>query len=124
MVTPAAILRAQAAVLAERTKGILEAAVETSSVGDEFYHRFVIKAPALGNYRYELFQVHHPATLYPVVINKDATRRPGGSSLAVVPIEGSDELRDEQTLRSWLRSVFASEASKRIIANLYAQASQ
>ncbi len=125
MVTPAAILRAQAAVLAERTKGILEAAVETWSVGDEFYHRFVIKVPALGDYRYELFQVHHSVPLYPVVVDDDPGVRLARNLSALDDAVGRDRLlRDEDALRSWLRGVFASEATKRIIANLYAQASQ
>jgi hypothetical protein len=32
-------------------------------------------------------------------------------------------LPNEEELRAWLRRTFASEATKRIIANLYAQAS-
>ena len=122
IVTPAAILRAQAALLAEKTKGMLEAAVETSSVGNEIYHRFVIKVPALGNYRYVLFKVHHPMELYPVVVDKDATRSRLMPFAPPIPIEDM-RLKDEEALRLWLRGVFASNATKRIIANLYAQAS-
>jgi hypothetical protein len=117
IVTPAAILRAQAALLGEKTKGVLEAVVETSSVGDQIRHQFVIKVPALGYYRYVLFVVRHPIDLYPVVIDEDAARLPG-----IIPIEGM-RLQDEDALRAWLRRVFASDATKRIIANLYAQAS-
>ncbi len=119
VVTPAAILRSQAAFLGEKTRGILEAVVETSSVGNEIFHRFVIKVPALGNYRYALFSVHHPVELYPVLVSEDATRSSGSG---IIPIEGM-RLPDEEALRTWLRGVFASEATKRIIASLYAQAS-
>jgi hypothetical protein len=55
--------------------------------------------------------------LYPVLANEDET----GSS-GIIPIEGM-RLLDEGVLRTWLRRVFASDATKRIIANLYAQAS-
>lgn len=78
----------------------------------------MIKVPALGNYRYALFSVHHPMDLYPVLVNEDATR----SSPGVVPIEGM-RLQDEEALRTWLRRAFNSDATKRIIANPYAQAS-
>jgi hypothetical protein len=81
---------------------MLEAAVETTSVENQIHHRFVIKVPALGNYRYVLFKVHHPVELYPIVENR---------------------LPDEGALRRWLRGVFASDVTKRIVANLYAQAS-
>ncbi|MGC9946686.1 MAG: hypothetical protein ABSF64_10000 [Bryobacteraceae bacterium] len=107
IVTPAAIIRAQAALLAEKTKGILEAVVETSSIGPNIRHSFVIKVPALGNYRYALFSVHHPVELYPVVIEGATPSR----------------LEDEDALREWLRRMFASDATKRIIASLYSQAS-
>jgi hypothetical protein len=121
IVTPAAILRAQAAFLGEKTKGVLEATVETSSVGDQIRHRFVIKVPALGNCRYALFSVHHSIDLYPVFID-DGPAMPR-SALLSDQLDQASGLKTEKALRGWLRRVFASEATKRIIASLYAQAS-
>ena len=132
IVTPAAIIRAQAALLGERTKGVLEGIVETSSVGSDIYHRFVIKVPTLGNYRYALFSVHHPATLYPVFIDEEPVvpRSPFMPDFSSVPefslVDGfakASGLQDEEALRKWLRRTLGSDATKHIIANLYAQAS-
>jgi hypothetical protein len=120
IVTPAAILRAQATFLGERTKGVLEGAIDTSSANDEVYHQFVIKVPALGNYRYTLFQVHHPVTLYPVIVDQEPTKVTSISELMKVRVNA--DLPNEDALRAWLRRTFASEATKRIIASLYAQA--
>jgi hypothetical protein len=133
IVTPAAILRAQAALLGERTKGVLEGVVETSSVGSDIYHRFVIKVPALGNYRYALFSVHHPVTLYPVFIDEEpatprSTFMPDFSSMPEFSslgdrLDKASGLKNEEALREWLRRTLGSDATKHIIANLYAQAS-
>jgi hypothetical protein len=125
IVTPAAILRAQAGFLGERTKGVLEGAIETSSANGDVNHRFVIKVPALGNYRYPLFQVHHPVTLYPVIVDQEPTMPINVAQLIIDPtfLRAKAGLPNEEALRDWLRGTFASEATKRIIANLYAQAS-
>jgi hypothetical protein len=121
IVTPAAILRAQATLLGEKTKGIVEAAVETSSVGDQIRHRFVIRVPALGNYRYSLFSVHPPADLCPVFIDEEPAM-PRSAFLSDQLAKASG-LNNEHALRVWLRQTLASDATKRIIANLYAEAS-
>jgi hypothetical protein len=133
IVTPAAILRAQAALLGEKTKGLLEGTIETSSANNDIYHRFVIKVPALGNYRYMLFKVHHPATLYPVFVDQEPTIprspfmpdfvMPDLTSALAARALGLDGLVNEDALKAWLRRTFASEATKLIIANLCAQAS-
>ncbi|MGA2741241.1 MAG: hypothetical protein ABSG65_27855, partial [Bryobacteraceae bacterium] len=100
IVTPAAILRTQATLLGEKTKGILEAAVETFSANNDIYHRFVIKVPALGNYRYTLFQVHHPVTLYPVVVDQEPTMPITIANLMIDPgILRITALPDEDDLR-------------------------
>ena len=125
MVTPVAISRAQAAFLGEKTKGVLEGAIETSSANDDVYHRFMIKVPPPGNYRYTLFQVHHPVTLYPVIVDQEPTMPLTIGDLMINPdvMRVKAGLPNEKDLRAWLRRTFASEATKRIIANLYAQAS-
>lgn len=97
--TPLSILREQGDILGKITSNILEGEVisatdenpssgnnadlirlfEMSSVEKEaarepnpvFYHSFYIKVPSLGNYRYKLFYVHHPITLYPASIVVD-----------------------------------------------------
>jgi hypothetical protein len=58
---PVTVLREQANLLANKTNGILEAEVRTSTESDHFSHRFSIVSPALGGYRYLLFTLGHDA---------------------------------------------------------------
>src|SRR5438093_13367585 len=75
LIPPVTLLRAQAARLAERTNGILEGKVESSSTSDGlFLHSLIIVAPALGNYRYELLRVNHRIQLYPLEVQCTAKR--------------------------------------------------
>ncbi len=71
--SPVAILRAQAAILAEKTKNIVKATVEERhrATPDSFEIDFIIVGPALGNYRYKLFTMIHDISLYPVRLELD-----------------------------------------------------
>ena len=122
-VTPVSILRTQATLLSQKTQGILEGAVETGTAGLDIYHRFVIVVPLLGNYRYPLFKVRRTGELYPVYVDEEprpVDRRTGLRDPG--PVDAL-LLADERQFREWLRSMLSSDATKQIIANLYAQAS-
>ncbi len=71
--SPVAILRAQAAILAEKTKNNVKATVEERRriKSDSFEFDFIIDGPALGNYRYRLFTMIHDISLYPVRLELD-----------------------------------------------------
>jgi hypothetical protein len=70
-------------------------------------HRFQLVAPALDNYKYELFTVEHPIEApYPLWLVHDES---------VVQVKSEDDL-----LRS-LEKTFNSESTKRIIATLIEQ---
>lgn len=103
--TPVTILREQAALLGSKTHQLVEADVKTEVDEEEFVHAFELIVPSLGYYRYRLFIVKHSVTLYPVV--------PDGTAI---------RLRDEEAFTNWLRSELSSNNTKRIIANLLAQA--
>ena len=134
--TPLSILRTQASLLADKTQGVLEGAVETWSAGPDIYHRFDIVVPALGRYRYELFKVHHSPTLYPVVVDEVPPPAPAATAPPpFVPLSAAEvmdrmlaprapvvALRDEAAFREWLRQTLASEQTQRIISSLYGQA--
>jgi hypothetical protein len=122
IVTPAAILKTQAALLGEKTKGVLEAAVKTWTSAGNVYHEFVIVVPALDGYRYVLFRIHHPITLYPVFVDEQPNLSTGAWDLTSA-LNKAAGIPDEEALRDWLRTTLASDATKHIIANLYAQAS-
>jgi hypothetical protein len=62
---PAQVLREQAMLLAEQTRGVLIGKVEQISDADLAYD-LDIRAPALNNHSVNLLRVTHPITLYPV----------------------------------------------------------
>lgn len=101
--TPVAILREQAAVLAEKTRLVIDAQVSTTIWHRDFVHSFKLVVPALGDYTYELFAIRHGVDLYPVSV-------------------GSRDLQNEQEFIGWLRDTLSSSETKRVISNLLAQA--
>jgi hypothetical protein len=64
--TPAAILKVQAAKLAERTNGMVVGEVKTRVEGETVFTNFNLVAPALNNYRYKLFYIAHDFSDYPL----------------------------------------------------------
>jgi hypothetical protein len=107
---PAAIMQAQASLLGKRTKFKLRGSVVTSMMGNDIYHRFVLVAPTLQDYRYELFAIVHGVIPYPVRV----WSAPRGVS--------ADELPDEHAFVDWLRGVLSSDETMRIVGALLAQA--
>lgn len=114
--SPVSILREQASALAQKTQGLVTAEVITRARKrsdawheweDGLTHEFVLVAPTLDRYRFELFSLGHDELLYPVTGNFN---------------EQESELADEAALMEWLRGIFFSERTKRIIHSLLAQA--
>jgi len=103
--TPLAVLREQAALLGRKTNNLVEATVSTGVYRGGFLHRFNLVVPALDGYTYELFAVTNGIELYPV-------------SLAY----GNLSIQSEENFLDWLRQELSSPKTKRIIANLLAQA--
>lgn len=68
LAVPSAILREQAEILTDHTKGLLVGKVVPGGQAkdDSMLFHFDIVAPFLSDYRYRLISVHHPVTLYPV----------------------------------------------------------
>jgi hypothetical protein len=112
--TPVTILKQQAALLGKHTGNLLEARVTTMSTSSGFLHRFVIEAPALGGYQYELFDVRHDANLYPVQaqVSPRVVENPSDSNIVLI---------SEQELVDWLGRVLKSTETKRILGSLLAQ---
>jgi hypothetical protein len=127
--TPASILKTQAAALSRKSKGLLQAEVETFAKGAFVHHRLVIVVPALENYRYSLLSIHHPATLYPVYVDEEP-ELPGeavSSYQAMGGLQRSFEralqpLTDQDRFRAWLQNALARDETKRILESLMAQA--
>jgi hypothetical protein len=95
--SPVAILREQASLLAPKTQNMVEATVDTLAPfpDAEFRYAFIIIAPALGDYRYELFSIEHGITMYPVKFHlDDDTMReiePGSNPRSPIVAESEEE---------------------------------
>jgi hypothetical protein len=68
-VTPLAILREQAHLLAPKTKGIIYGEVKTTRYNapqgkERFRHTLFIRVPSLGDYRLELLTIEHDVLEY------------------------------------------------------------
>src|SRR5205809_6006843 len=108
VVPPVTILRAQAAALAKRTKGLVEGRVSSQAEHQYFLHPLALVAPALGDYSYSLLVLRHEIDLYPCSVS--ASWEPSWT-----------ETKDEDTLYSTLASVFSNPAAIRVIRALAAQ---
>ena len=110
---PGTILREQAALLGPRVNNLLEGRVETGPHPNSpkyFYHSFKIVVPALDFYQFELFSLSHGIKdFYPL----DAAAHGKGA-----------RLNTEAELVEWMRAVFASPETKRIIGTLLAMVDQ
>jgi hypothetical protein len=114
--TPLTILKEQAAQLGAMTKNLLEGRVETVAQpagGDRvFRHRFIIVAPSIDSYAFLLLEVSHKLEPYPA--RATFYGRPGDTP-AFKEVASEDEFVD------YLRTVFASDATRRVIGALLAQ---
>jgi hypothetical protein len=111
LITPLTILKEQAAALAKKTNGLLEARVDTQNYpGGVFLHTFKIVAPTLGHYVFELFTVKHGVFLYPVEIV---------SLLPGLPVPSNAKTEDE--FLELLRVVLSSGQTSKVISALLAQ---
>jgi hypothetical protein len=103
---PVAILREQATLLASKTNGLVEAEVATRADDETIVHSFMLVAPVLDRYRYHLFTMYHPVTLYPIRV------RQGTKWL---------EIESEDQLLEALKSILSSEQTIGIVRALVAQ---
>ncbi len=71
--TPYSILRAQAELLGNVTRGILKGAVETEEGKERIQHRLVVIAPAYNGYRHTLITAsHHTHFPYPTEVRAES----------------------------------------------------
>ena len=128
---PVAILREQAAKLAPKTQGLVEARVDTRTVGEDIHHRFLLVAPALDHYTYHLFTVTHGVPrVYPAYLDDldDAAKaalppqnvRLGKVRSGRIEVPGY-AIRDAARLRKVLRTVLNCNRTRDIIGSLLAQ---
>ena len=124
--TPITILKEQASFLANKTNNMLKAEVVQTGLLEEifgksepkkFYYVFYIVAPALDNYRYALLNITYPLDSYPVYIFPSID-----ISKEFPPAKtGQIEAISEEEFKKYLKLIFNSEETKRIIGAILSQ---
>ncbi len=104
--TPLGILRTQARWLHKKTAGLLWGEIETEHKDGEFWHRFFVIVPALGDYRHELFSMQQGFDYYPLTMRHGAGDQ-----------KKKTRVHDEKELLEWLKNAF--EEEKPILDRLY-----
>lgn len=105
--TPLAILKQEAALLGQKTGQLVTAEVVTQAQQDSFIHSFFLIAPALDNYRYQLFRIQHGVSFYPMTVFLGGAR---------------DSVTSESQFLESLRAILSSPTTKNIVQSLIAQA--
>jgi hypothetical protein len=115
---PWSILREQAEALTRKTGGRLQGQVYRYARGNQFYLSFRIVIPNLdGDYEYELFQIHHGAEMYPVILDSGRPEEP----VAIKVAGRQRSLNSQQEFIEWLTEVLRSNHTQRVLGTLLAQ---
>ncbi len=123
VLSPLAILHAQATNLEQMTKGLLQAEI-TQVVGEEgtTFYRLDIVAPALGSYRHGLFAISHQKEMvYPVKFVL-----PDGQSMPLYThLNGSGEIAEtEAEFLEKLKEVLRSSSVNAVIQSIIARSNE
>jgi hypothetical protein len=110
VITPATVLKEQAALLGQKTKNLIVGRVESRPDEDKLRHVLYLMVPTLSNYRYFLLSITNDLSIYPIKIN-DAT-----NSTTI----SAEDLED---FRAKLKEILSSDRVKRIIETLLSYAS-
>lgn len=111
--TPYTILKEQASILTEITKGLLIGEVSINNQKDNVFTAILrIKAPSLNNYTYSVIQIEQPIHLYPVTIANLFENRVGHRMA---------RYSSEEEFENALGQILSSQDIQRIISGLLAQ---
>lgn len=108
LITPRAILVAQADYLATHTSGMLDADLETAVLDDEMAHAFTIRATRLPRFRETILTATHGARLFPVSVQSDA-------------LGGPENCKDQSAFEASIRRILAAGATADLIRALLTQ---
>ena len=106
--TPAEILKEQGELLKSDTRGALFAHPVTGTEGSNFSIRYLLMAPALNNYSYEIFKATHDISMYPVVVRGADGFNPTSCT-------------DEAAFTRHLAAILSSPKVRNVITGLLAQ---
>jgi hypothetical protein len=106
--SPVFLLKEQAEGLRQKTKGLVLAVLRSAAAPDgSFWVGFDLYSPALGEYRYRLFEVTYPPQLFPVMLT-DA--------------EGAKTAHSLDQFKTILESVLRSPRTRQVVEAIMAQA--
>lgn len=138
VISPDVILREQAGILAEKTKGIVRGEVETieqpiEKVDDylkpvfateaefkQYTHTLYLVVPALNNYRYALVSAEHDFEPYPC----EAVYHPQPNTFLDEDLRTTVNCDASEELVHWLEAVLKLPTTTRIIRALISRVSQ
>jgi hypothetical protein len=136
--TPYTLLKEQASILSEITKGLLIGEVIHNQKDKLFVIILRIKAPSLNNYTYSVLEVQYPIQLYPVFVKNlasdnfnnleknlmNAANNPLMSFVdygGFLENQGYNKCFSEEEFENALGEILSSPEVKRVISGLLAQ---
>lgn len=123
---PVAALKELAQGLEKRTAGLLVGEVAQDYLNPKFRLQFYIRAPSLNNYSYNVFEIEHDLSFYPLRIKPTDRDILKASSKASIDFDEFKEYRymdvkNQEELEEILKTIFSSPQVKRVINGLLAQ---
>jgi hypothetical protein len=107
--TPTSILREQASVLSQLTKGVLIGSIEQEPNNNNLLiYNFAVTAPAINNHKIAILTVQYSITIYPLTLT-DHT------------VHVQRQCLNEEGLTSALKNILSSAQVKRVISALLIQ---
>jgi hypothetical protein len=107
--TPTMILREQAAILNQLTRGILIGSIDQEPTqNNTLIYNFAITAPAINNHKFSILTVQYSLTIYPLTLTDHTTHV-------------QRQCLNEDAFASTLKSILSSTQVKRVISALLVQ---
>ena len=107
--TPTSILREQAAILSQLTKGVLIGSIEQEPAPNNVLaYNFAITAPAINNHKITILTVQYAITIYPLTLTDRTT-------------QVQRQCLSEEAFTSALKGVLSSLQVRRVISALLIQ---
>jgi len=114
-VQPVQVLREQADLLGQITRGRVTGVVRTYPSGESFIHAFYLACPELDDYTFKLFDVNHRLDGYPVTIVTPNNPRLDPQSF------DETHCRNQVEFETRLKDVLSSGRTKQIVKALLVQ---
>jgi hypothetical protein len=107
--TPTSILREQASILNQLTKGVLIGSIEQEpTTNNTLAYNFAITAPAINNHKFTILTVQYSITIYPLSLTDRTT-------------QVQRQCLNEEGFTSTLKGILSSMQVRRVISALLIQ---